>query len=406
MLQCKEWWDQHLKNQQTKAMEAPLLRVYLQDMIPPSGSPPDIRTGRWIEMNGHQTGQHKVLIPDGNSGKLLPQTDDKLELREATQIAYPSTTCGLVMCDWISYGDNSEAADQRLADAYSLSWTSDVLQDDINILGNPELNCLISADKDQACLATRLLHVFPDGRSTLITFGVLNLTHRDGHAIQDIKPLIPGEKYSVKVEMRAISYVVPRGHRIRLAVSPTFFPMIWPSRETTTLEVVTGCKNDTVQTSLKIPIFPSESIPPESGQIMNATERPRLGPELPNKILRPARYCRHSVYGLSEPVHKYVVDVDYGRVHLFQTDTIMDSHLVNTYSIEEGKPLSAVALVEGYVKIEYPNIDGGIVTCADLSSQMWSDYAYFYTDSTLVVSLNGDEIHKKKWEKRIPRFYV
>ena len=91
---------------------------------------------------------------------------------------------------------------------------------------------------------------------------------------------------------------------------------------------------------------------------------------------------------------------------MFQTDTIMDSHLVNTYSIQEGKPLSAVALVEGYVKIEYPNIDGGIVTCADLSSKMWSDYAYFYTDSTLVVSLNGDEIHKKKWEKRIPRFYV
>ena len=50
MLECKAWWDQHLKQVSTGTMDAPLLRVYLQDMTPPSGAPPNIRAGRWVKM--------------------------------------------------------------------------------------------------------------------------------------------------------------------------------------------------------------------------------------------------------------------------------------------------------------------------------------------------------------------
>ena len=77
-----------------------------------------------------------------------------------------SAVCGLATNEWCSFGDDADAGDQRLADAHSLYWTSDALQYDINILGNPQLECFLSADKDQACIAVRLVDVFPDGRST------------------------------------------------------------------------------------------------------------------------------------------------------------------------------------------------------------------------------------------------
>ena len=406
MLLCKEWWDHHLKSLNTNAMDNSLLRVYLQDMILPSSSPPEVRNGKWIQMSKHETGHHRFLIPDGINSTCLLGTTDRVLFRKMTQTAGPSILAGLAMPDWLSFGDNSEAVDQQLADAQSLSWTSGVLQETINILGNPELRCSVSADKDQACLAVRLMHVFPDGKSTLITFGVLNLTHRNGHATQDVAALIPGKKYDVSVEMRAISYVIPIGHKIRLAISSTYFPMIWPSRENAKLEIVTGSENGTAQTFVKIPIFPADNIPPESSQIVKVTENPKLGPPLPTHILRPGRYHKYSVCGLSKPDYKYVVDVDHGRVHLLQTGTIMDSHIVNTYSIEEDNPLSATGAVEGYMKIEYPDIDGGIITCADFTSKLWSDYNNFHTYSTLLVSLNGKKIHSKTWKKTIPRFYV
>ena len=405
MLLCKEWWDQHLKQTSTDAMDTPLLRVYLQDMIPPSAIPTDIRKGRWVEMNKYQTGHEKVLLPDGN-GKLLFDLGEKPNMEETTQKSFFSAVCGLVTGEWCSFGDDCDPGDQKLADAHSLCWTSDELQDDINILGNPQLECLLSADKDQASIAVRLVDVFPDGKSTLITFGVLNLTHRRGHAAEDVKALVPDEKYKVKVELRAISYVVPKGHRIRLAVSPSYFPMMWPSRENVTLEITTGGKLDGIETRLSLPIYPLDTISSEDESIMNMTESPQLGPTLPSNVLRVPKYKRYSVNGLAEPVHKFVVDGDNGRVHLLQTDTIMDSHIVSTCSIEEGKPLSAVTSIEGYMKIEYPNIDDGIRTCADLSSKLWSDYENFYTDSTISISLNDDVIHRKTWKKTIPRFFV
>ena len=373
--------------------------------MPPSGAPPDIRKGRWVQMHDSQTGHEKVLIPNGN-GKLLIDLGEQPDLEESTLKSFPSAVCGLVMAEWCSFGDNADAGDQRLADAHSLFWTSDALQDDINILGNPQLECLLSADKDQASVAVRLVHVFPDGKSTLITFGVLNLTHREGHGAEDVKALIPDEKYRVKVELRAISYVVPRGHRIRLSVSPAYFPMIWPSRENVTLQIITGTHQNGIQTKLVLPIFPLAIGPTEEANVMNMTESPKLGPPPASAFLRAPSYRRYSVYGLAEPIHKYIVDVDSGREHVKQTDTIMDSHMVSTYSIEEGKPLSATALVEGYMKIEYPNVDGGTVACSNLSSKMWSDYNNFYTDSTLTVSLNDEVMHKKTWKKTIPRFFV
>ena len=107
---------------------------------------------------------------------------------------------------------------------------------------------------------------------------------------------------------------------------------------------------------------------------MNMTESAKLGPQLPLNVIRPATYKRNAVFGLAAPIHKFIVDDDSGRVHLKQTDTVLDSHLVSTYTMEEGKPLSAVAVVEGYMNIEYPNIEEGIVTHIDISNKMWSDY--------------------------------
>ncbi len=323
----------------------------------------------------------------------------------ATSVARFSAVCGLATSEWCSFGQDGDAGDQRTEDAHSLTWTSESLTEDVSILGNPELECVVSADKDQAHLAARLVDVWPDGRSTLITFGALNLTHRGGHSANQAELLIPGKKYKVQVEMRAISYIVPKGHRIRLAVSPSYFPMIWPSRENASLEITTGCENEEVHTALKLPVCPPEKIHNEE-EILRTTDNPRMGPPAAMETLRPPRYKRFSVHGVSEPVNKLIIESDEGRFHLQQSETIMDTYTVSTFSMEENKPLSAEAHIEGHRKIEYPRVDDGIATCAKIQTKMWADFDNFYTDSTLSVFLNDELFYTKTWLEQIPRTFV
>ena len=67
---------------------------------------------------------------------------------------------------------------------------------------------------------------------------MLNLTHRDSD--EHPEPLEPGRRHEVTVPLGAMAYAVPAGHRLRLAVSPTYWPFAWPSAEPVTLSLFTG----------------------------------------------------------------------------------------------------------------------------------------------------------------------
>ena len=93
-------------------------------------------------------------------------------------------------------------------------------------------------DKPNALLAVRLCDVFPDGTSALVTRGLLNLTHRESH--EHISALEPGRRYEVRVPLDVMAYSVPVGHRLRVAVSPTYWPWAWPSPEPVMLTLYSG----------------------------------------------------------------------------------------------------------------------------------------------------------------------
>ena len=69
-----------------------------------------------------------------------------------------------------------------------------------------------------------------------MSFGVLNLTHRDGHA--DPRPMIPGERTTDPrpAQRHGAMRFLP-GHRIRVALSTDYWPMVWPSPEPVTVTV-------------------------------------------------------------------------------------------------------------------------------------------------------------------------
>lgn len=132
-------------------------------------------------------------------------------------------------------------SDQRLEDGGALVFDTDALEADFDLLGDTVLELDISADRPVAQVAARLSDVDPDDRATRVTFGIRNLTHRDGHEAP--QPLEPGRRYRIRMRLNEIAHRFRRGHRIRLAISSSYWPLAWPAPEPARLALrLEGCR--------------------------------------------------------------------------------------------------------------------------------------------------------------------
>ena len=121
------------------------------------------------------------------------------------------------------------------------------------IAGFPVLRCVVKASQPVAQLAARLCQVFPDGTSSLITRGFLNLTHRHGHGPSVVAPLPVGVACGVTVRLNGVAHTVQRGCRLRLAVSPLYWPMVWPCPKQATVSLYCASSGPSAPCELPAP---------------------------------------------------------------------------------------------------------------------------------------------------------
>jgi hypothetical protein len=132
----------------------------------------------------------------------------------------------------------SRPDDQTEDDKKSLVFDSMPIEADTEILGYPVAKLRLSADVPVAKVAIRLSEVLPDGKSWLVSYGVLNLTHRDSH--EHPTALKPHELYDVEVPCYMVAHRFKKGSRIRAALSESLWPLLWPSPQLATLTVDLG----------------------------------------------------------------------------------------------------------------------------------------------------------------------
>jgi uncharacterized protein len=155
-----------------------------------------------------------------------PAAGDRLEVRPDVGSAA-----------WISCAGHlpfGQPDDQRGDDAWSLvyDWP---LDREVEVLGHPRLTVRVGASAPVAFLSAKLCDVFPDGTSTLVARGFLNLTQRRSRT--DPAPLRPGAVEPVELELDATSWVFPAGHRMRLSLAGADWPNIVPPPGPVTLTV-------------------------------------------------------------------------------------------------------------------------------------------------------------------------
>ncbi len=265
------WWDRWLKGVRNGIDEEPALRVWMQDTVSPI-SP--TRPGRWVAESGYPTGnveQKKYYLKHG-----LLDIDDRVpDFMPELTIQSPLSV-GLFAGKWCSYAaDTDLPSDQREEDGGALVFDTPPLPEDVEILGMPELEIRLSSNKPVAMLAARICDVAPNGRSTRVTYGVLNLTHResDEHPTE----LEPGQVYNIYMPLNYIAQRFPAGHQIRLSLSTSYWPLVWPPPEPVRLTIYPADSQITLPTRLSS----------EGDTGLRDLGFPRLQALRPSTVLRP-----------------------------------------------------------------------------------------------------------------------
>ncbi len=115
--------------------------------------------------------------------------------------------------------------DQRKVEARGdvLCYTTAPLAEDTEVTGWVTCWLWAATTAADADWTAKLVDVFPDGRAINLTDGVARARFRD--SIETPSPITPGEVYEYRIAMRATSNVFKAGHRIRLEVTSSNFPM-------------------------------------------------------------------------------------------------------------------------------------------------------------------------------------
>ncbi|MFD6895974.1 CocE/NonD family hydrolase [Rhodococcus sp. NPDC060086] len=231
------WWDYWLKGIDNGVMDEPMLRMWRQDSVPPNPSYPE-RPGRWISEPSWPSPHLDTREYTLTRFALDPEATSDTAVRRDLTVRSPMSS-GMAGGKWASYAATPDLpSDQREEDGGALVFETEPLGESLEVVGLPKVDLTVAADKPVAMVAVRLSDVAPDGQATRVTYGLLNLTHRDGSA--DPQPLEPGRRYEVRVKLNGMAHEFPIGHRIRLSISTSYFPLVWPSPEATTLTVTTG----------------------------------------------------------------------------------------------------------------------------------------------------------------------
>ena len=144
-------------------------------------------------------------------------------------------------------------------DILSLTYTSEPLAEPLEIRGSPEvLICAAVEGAEDVNIVAKLCDVDEEGRSSQITTGWLKGSHHESH--ENAGPLRPDCEYQFRVPLWVTSYMVPRDHKLRLSISCSDFPRIWPTPSNPTIKVNTANSRVILPVVLGAPDLPHPSI--------------------------------------------------------------------------------------------------------------------------------------------------
>jgi len=381
--ECKRWWDQYLKGIDTGVAEDPDYRAFVMNSIKPKRWL-DERPGRWIAETHWPSDNIKPIE--------LHFNNDQLSFKSgSTDVTVSSPQdCGACGGEYFPFAFSDELpSEQSYDNARSCCFYSEAINERLDIVGAPEITLTLASSTSCAQIAVRLLDQRPDGTSALITHGVFNLTHITSHEFP--VALKAGEKIDVSFALDQIAYHLPAGHKMAIALSTSYWPLIWPSPAQTSLTLSSGNISIPVRTA-------ADDISRDEVQF----EAPEGASHWQPENLRPASYQHDTTTDPKTGVVLTSIVCDFGENKDTNHGLISGGKMQEQWSIHPNDPLSAK------VNAQWQQTGGraDAMWRTEVTTAMHSDSGYFYISAELTATLNDKPFFKKSYKDRIERQLV
>ena len=384
------WCEYWLKGEDNGVLDEPAVQIYMQTY--------DVPLSTRTETSGYWRAERN-LSPEGaetrdfvlcSEGLLAPM--EKACSNDGTsydEYEYRPTVglCGGLWSGGVPFG---LPTDQRPDEIHSLNYTSERLEEDLEICGWPKVELYVASTAPVMAFVVRLTDVAQDGTSALVCSGVLNATRRV--SLEDPQPLEPGVVYPLSFDLDATAWRFRKGHRIRVSIASADFPNLWPTPCRGTNRIY---RNAEQRSMLSLPVWPARS--GEEGT-------------LPGDEVEFAPGCTVAPYALApdEPVWEVTEDV-LGRRKGLKTHTrdivrasqaieIESERLLEMWASEEdpahttavGKHLRRIVRRDGDIRVD--------AVCSLESSE-----TAFHLQIELVVEVNGLMHFQRHWTRTFRR---
>ena len=369
------WFDRWLKGIDNGVDREPPIVVYQQRSTEPDPLRSEVRGDwrfepTWPPERLRPTPLRLAEATAGPSG-------DTLEVRgDVGATAWISCAAGL---PW------GQSADQRPDEAHSLTYTWEPLSEELEILGHPRLRVRVTCDRPTAYVSAKITDVFPDGASSLVVRGMMNLAQRMTNVAAT--PVVPGEPIELDLELEAVSWTFEAGHRIRLDLAGADWPNAWPPPYAATLRF------DRADAELELPVL----------------EGPTPIRETPG--IHPVVGQQHSTQSTEDGWWRWDVEHDpatgmqiartgYGSSSDAGEDTFAyRDRYEGVVGVSPDDPGTAFAEGEGEYEIGFP--EATVRTSSRV--RLDSDAETYRLTIELSAFEDGNERFRKRWERTIAR---
>ncbi len=389
--ECLRWWDYWLKGKESGIMEEPRLRVWMQDSIAPSSRYRE-RPGRWV---GEAAWPSAKIEPqswqlDGDGRLRQGGRTADTEAARAKGVVQSPLSVGQFSGKWCSYAAAPDLpGDQREEDGGCLVWESRALTQPLELLGSVCVQLRLRCSEPTGMIALRLSDVGADGQATRVTYGLLNLTHRNGH--EQPEPLDPERYYAVSCHLNHCGHRFVEGHRLRLSLSTGLWPLAWAPQASTQVTV------DPNGSIALLPVRPENSLDERIG-----FEPPEQAVGRSQTVIRPARASWKLERDLGTDEARLKVLEDGGKIRLDDIDLSFAKKVREEY---------------GFIANDFESPYGETVHERSWHREGWEarirartrmhcDAQNFHINADLDAWLGSERIYCRSWQEKVPRHYV
>ncbi|TVP53870.1 MAG: CocE/NonD family hydrolase [Halomonadaceae bacterium] len=378
------WWDHWLKHQETGIMQEPMLRAWMQESARPLTTL-ETRPGHWVGESSWPSGNIHPWVHPLRRGRVGDQ--DSAMGKSLLSVQSPLSV-GLFAGRWCSFTATPDLPhDQRMEDGGSLVFDSEPLKQNLEILGAPQVKLRFSVDQPVAMVAVRLSDVAENDEATRVTYGLLNLTHRHSH--QQPQPLPQGEVLEATISLNHIAQRFSANHRLRVSVSTSYWPVVWPSPQSPKLTL------DTAGSQLILPVRkpdPGDDSLTPFGYARGAATSARTQ-------LQPRDYAWLVTRDLAQDHSMLTVKKDEGCFYLAAPNLTVAISTTERYSHTGNEYHTVRGATESRRTLTRPGWEVTLKT----RTQLTSDSQYFYIQAEMDGYHGDQRVHAHNIHRKIPR---